>query len=271
MSIFSIVTPSYNQAHFIERTIESVISQTWDFTIEYFVEDAGSTDSTVDILKKYERIIASDPKYTHVTFHRVSEKDKGQSHAINKGLAKTTWDILTYLNSDDTYLPWCLEKVAESLEQSWSQRCYGKCHIINLEDKTIRTWLTSYKNLWLKAKRSYWKLLTENYISQMATFRTREAYKAIWDFDEEEHLCMDYNYWLRLWKLYDPAYIDEYLANFRFYHTSKSGARFEKQFEDQYRLAKNFSNWKYKIAMGIHRIFYIRTKTIYKILYWLKL
>jgi glycosyltransferase involved in cell wall biosynthesis len=108
----SIVTPSYNQDEFIERTILSVINQKWDFEIEYFVMDWWSKDWTVEILKKYEKKLAWNKR---IAFKRVSEKDKGQSDAINKWLKQATWDILTYLNSDDTLEEWALQLVVDNL------------------------------------------------------------------------------------------------------------------------------------------------------------
>jgi hypothetical protein len=101
--------------------------------------------------------------------------------------------------------------------------------------------------------------LTENFISQMTVFRTREAFIEVGFFDEDEHLCMDYEYWLRLGKKYTPAYIDEYLANFRFYTTSKSGSFYTKQFSDQFRLANKYSGGEWKTALFVHRLFRWRT------------
>ncbi|HZY81117.1 MAG TPA: glycosyltransferase family 2 protein [Cyclobacteriaceae bacterium] len=109
----SIVTPSFNQGKFIEETIRSVIDQDYP-DIEYIVIDGGSTDETVDILRKYNDRI----KYW------VSEKDEGQSHAINKGFEKATGDICAYINSDDVYLPGAFRAIGESyLKQHWSWCC----------------------------------------------------------------------------------------------------------------------------------------------------
>lgn len=103
----SVITPSFNQGDFIEKTINSVLSQNYP-NLEFIIIDGGSTDNTVDIIKKNE---------SHITYW-VSEPDRGQSHAINKGAAKSTGEILTWLNSDDWYLPGTLLRFAELFQQN---------------------------------------------------------------------------------------------------------------------------------------------------------
>ncbi len=102
---FSIVTPSFNQAHFLEETILSVLNQRYP-NLEYIVIDGGSTDNTVEIVRKYEEHIA----------YWVSEKDRGQVDALNKGFARATGDILAFINSDDVYLPGTFAAVAKAFE-----------------------------------------------------------------------------------------------------------------------------------------------------------
>jgi len=123
-SKISIVTPSFNQGRFIEETIRSVLDQNYP-NLEYLVIDGGSTDQTIDIIRKYE------PQLSYWE----SEKDRGQVHAINKGLARATGDIFAYINSDDVYLPGALSKVAQYFEEhpsvEWvcgDTRMFGEGH-----------------------------------------------------------------------------------------------------------------------------------------------
>lgn len=249
----SIVTPSYNQAQFIERTIQSILDQDYP-NLEYIVMDGGSTDGTVDILKKYSDQI----KWK-------SEKDGGQSEAINKGLRMATGDIVAFLNSDDTYEPGAFIKVAEFFENhpdiKWA---YGKCKIVNENDVEIRKPITWYKNLLLR-RYTYRKLLTENFISQPATFWRREIHKDIGYINEQEHFTMDYEFWLRIGKKYPAGVINDYLANFRMYDTSKSGSLSNPQFKDELRIAKSFSDGA-QLPIFLHKINYFKIVWTYKLM-----
>ncbi len=248
----SIITPSFNQVQFIERTILSVLNQTYK-DIEYIIMDGGSTDGTLEILKKYSKQIIWS-----------SEKDNGQSEAINKGLRLATGEIVAFLNSDDTYELGAILEVVDFFHKNETKKwVYGKCKIINKNDQEIRKPITLYKNLLLK-KYSYGKLLSENFISQPATFWKRELHQDIGYLNEAEHFCMDYDFWLRIGKKYPAGVINKYLANFRYYPNSKSGSVNKKQFRDELRIAKKFGE-KYKLALIIHGFNYFKITTIYSI------
>lgn len=249
----SIITPSYNQAHFIERTIKSILDQGYP-NLEYIVMDGGSTDGTVKILKKYG---------DRITWK--SEKDGGQSEAINKGLRMAKGDIVAFLNSDDTYEPGALEKVAEYFTENpdikWA---YGKCRIINEDDVEIRRPITWYKNMLLR-RYTYRKLLAENFISQPATFWRRELHKKIGFINEKEHYTMDYEFWLRIGRKYPAGVINGYLANFRMYDASKSGSLANPQFQDELRIAKKFSGGA-RLPIFLHKINYYKITWTYKLM-----
>jgi glycosyltransferase involved in cell wall biosynthesis len=253
----SIITPSYNQAQFIERTILSVLDQNYP-DLEYIVMDGGSTDGTVEILKKYaDRIIWK------------SEKDNGQSDAINKGLRIATGDIIAYLNSDDTYAPGTFEKIRLFFQEHPGKKwAYGKCRIIDADDQEIRKPITAYKNFLLK-NYSYAKLLSENFISQPATFWKREIHAEMGFFNESEHYCMDYEFWLRIGQKYSAGVIRDYLANFRYYATSKSGGVNKKQFQDELRLAKQYGKG-FPRSLLLHRFNYYKITSIYQLLNLIK-
>ncbi|HAX95810.1 MAG TPA: glycosyltransferase, partial [Prolixibacteraceae bacterium] len=136
----SVVTPSYNQGQFIEETIRSVLLQGYP-NLEYIVMDGGSTDGSVKIIKKYEPWLS----------YWVSEPDRGQSHAINKGINRAAGEILFWLNSDDLCLPGAFFKAAESFSQYPNQKLViGQAQIINQYGEVIgelRSQFTTWEEL----------------------------------------------------------------------------------------------------------------------------
>ena len=119
----SIITPSLNQGEYIERTILSVLNQKGNFQLEYIIIDGVSTDNTLDIIKKYQDSLTW-----------VSEKDRGQSDAINKGFNMASGDLFAWLNSDDTYEENALSEVAERYREYRFKWCFGDCRKI-IEDE----------------------------------------------------------------------------------------------------------------------------------------
>jgi glycosyltransferase involved in cell wall biosynthesis len=210
----SVVVPSYNSARFIEETVQSILDQDYPAK-ECIVIDGGSNDGTVEILKKYgDRI-----KW-------LSEKDKGQSDAINKGMKLAQGEIVTYLCADDVYEPGCLQKVADLFTANKNcQWLYGKCRIVSESGREIRRPITWYKVFWQK-RYSYNWLLVSNFIAQPAVFWRRDKGAATGLFDINAHLTMDYDYWLRMGSQHKPGFINAYLADFRWHPVSKSATGF---------------------------------------------
>ena len=239
--MISVITPSYNQAGFIERTIESVRCQRMDFPVEHIVIDGGSKDGTVDILIKYSGCI----RYR-------SEPDHGMQDALNKGFAMATGDIIGWLNADDTYLPGALQKAATYFDRHpdclW---LYGNCRIVDEHDREIRKWITAYKNS-LSRKFSFNRLLTTNFISQPAVFFRRSVLETAGPIDLDLPTAMDYDLWLRLAKLGSPGYIDEDLACFRVHGQSISSRNYKSQFEEQYRIHERYD--QNRLLLIKHRI-----------------
>jgi glycosyltransferase involved in cell wall biosynthesis len=242
----SIITPSFNQAAFIENTINSVLSQNYP-KIEYIVLDGGSTDGTIDILHRYDSKI-----------RWISEKDLGQSNALNKGFRMASGDIFAYLNSDDTYEPGALLKVGEFFkEHAEAHWVTGKCKIIDKEGFEIRKFVSAYKNMWLNIH-SYNALLVLDYISQPSTFWSREIVNKVGLYDESLYYTMDYDYSLRIGKLFKLNLINDYLANFRIHPAAKSG-NIRDHFNADYLTSSKYMNSKFlKVLHKLHNELIIR-------------
>ena len=248
----SVITPSFNQFVFIERTIQSVLQQKVDFSFEYFVLDGGSTDGTQEFLQKYENRL-----------RWISEPDNGQADAVNKGIAMATGEIIGWLNSDDVYAHGALQKVIHYFdEHPECQWLYGRCNIIDEEGREIRRWLTTYKNYRIR-KFTEESLLIENCISQPAVFFRKSAFNKVGRLATGFHYAMDYDLWLRLGKLSRPGIITDYLAGFRVHLHSKSNRNSREQFIEQYHIHKKYD--KRRIYLFLHRVYMFMT--IYG--YWL--
>jgi glycosyltransferase involved in cell wall biosynthesis len=222
----TVMTPTYNQGDYIEQAIESVLSQNYP-NLEYLVMDGGSTDQTLDVLRKYEH---------HIQWF--SQKDRGQSHALNKGFQFATGDVICYLNSDDLFTSDALLKVGGFFkEHPQAYWLTGKCIIIDENGKEMRKSGTIYKNFWLR-RQSLKVLGMMNYISQPSTFWRREAFEKVGYFDERWYYAMDYDYWLRLAKHYRLWFLDEYLACFRVHPASKGSSSARSQFGEELEVAR---------------------------------
>ena len=202
--LVSVVTPSFNQGRFIGRTIDSVLGQSYP-RIEYRVIDGGSTDNTVEVLRGYGDRVAW-----------VSEPDRGQTHAINKGLAQARGDIQCYLNSDDTLTPIAIATVVNLFRQHpHVDMVYGDADYIDAEDQVIRPYAT--------ADYSFERLMQDCCVCQPAAFWTAAIAREIGPFDETLNYVMDYDYWLRMGRHGALIrHIPVHLANSRLYAETKT-------------------------------------------------
>jgi glycosyltransferase involved in cell wall biosynthesis len=219
---FSVITPSYNQGQFIERTIQSVLSQQ-GVSFEYLVCDGGSTDETVTILQRYQ---------DHL--HWLSEPDRGQADAINKGISQTTGEVIAWLNSDDIYYPSALSKVqAIFLAHPEVQVVYGDAYHIDRDDRILEPYPTAPWN--------YRQLRQVCFLCQPATFFRRQLVEQYGLLDAQLKFCMDYELWLRYGKQTDFFYLPEVLAGSRLYEDNKTlGQRVAVHREINQMLAQKF-------------------------------
>lgn len=249
----SIITPSLNQGAFIERTILSVLEQVVDVPFEYIVIDGGSTDGTLDILKKYADRI-----------RWISEKDTGQSDALNKGIKMATGDIIAYLNSDDIYYPGALQKVVDQFSNHPDKKWfYGMARMIDDHDIEIRKWISWYKKINAQTF-SYPRLLRENYISQPAVFFKKEAIQTAGNFDTSLHYAMDYDLWLRLAAVSPPVVVKDDLAAFRLQRASKSSLGYKNLFVEQYQVHQRYDRNRWRLFK--HRVTIALILMTYRIL-----
>lgn len=230
----TIITPSYNQGKYIKRTIESVLSQDMDH-LEYIVMDGGSTDETVEILESYgDRI-----KWA-------SEKDKGQTDAVNKGIRLSTGDIIGWLNSDDIYYPGTFESVMRIFEQNPQINVvYGNAYHIDEEDRVIEEYYTEDFD--------YERLKEVCFICQPSLFFRKKLVEKYGYLDDSLQYCMDYDYWLRLGKGEKFYRLDQFIAGSRLYDDNKTLGSRRKVHEEMLKmqkknLGKADKKWIYNLA-----------------------
>lgn len=205
MTLISIVTPSYNQARFLEATMRSVLEQDYP-GIEYIIMDGGSTDGSVEIIKKYSDRLA----------WWVSEKDQGQTDAINKGFARAKGDILAWINSDDTYQPGALRAVAEYFAAHPEiGLVYGDANYID-EAGNISGRFPAAQTDYERLRRGY------VHIPQQAAFFRADLWKKVGPLDPSFYFAMDYDLWVRLAAQGPIQYVPQTWANFRIHGAGKT-------------------------------------------------
>lgn len=223
LPLLTIITPSFNQGHFIEETILSVLSQNYP-NLEHLVLDGGSTDSTVEILKKYPHI------------RWVSEQDRGQTHAVNKGVQMAKGEIIGWVNSDDTFMPGAFDVVIERFRTEPACRVvFGDYHAIDERGATLYS-TKGFCGPYVDMIR-WWDYTYA--IHQPTLFVRREVFQTAGLLDESYHYTMDYEWWLRVARLYSFEHIPYYIATYRMHRDAKTFAPLEQYvYPEQLRASK---------------------------------
>jgi len=203
--LVTIITPSFNQAPYLEETINSVLGQTYP-RIEYIIMDGGSTDGSVEIIKRYQNKLA----------YWVSEKDRGQTDAINKGFARAKGEVLAWINSDDTLRPNAVEEAVRFLNDNPDiGLVYGDTHYIDEHSKVIGRFPAAQTDL-ARLRRGY------VHIPQQASFFRKSIWDQIGPLDPEFFFAMDYDLWVRIAGKAEIRYLPRWWANFRLHRGAKS-------------------------------------------------
>lgn len=242
----SVITPSYNQARYLEQTIRSVLGQGYP-RLEYFVIDGGSTDASVEIIRRYASQLSG----------WVSEPDQGQADAINKGFRRATGEIIAWLNSDDLYQPGAIEKaVAAFAQHPAAGLIYGD--VLSIDENA------SVFNRQIFQPADLTSLMSFNIISQPAVFMRRAVLTQAGFLDPSYHLLLDHQLWLRMARLAPLVYLPQTLAAARYHAEAKNLARTADFGREAFRLVEwmradphfstLFEQNRRRILAGAHRL-----------------
>ena len=225
----SIVTPSFNQAPFLERTIKSVLDQDYE-NLEYIIIDGGSSDGSVDIIRKYSNRLA----------YWVSEPDRGQPDAINKGLRRATGDWLAWQNSDDVYYPGSFAGLARAaVEHPRAHLITGNMAAIDPEDKRLR--VHRYVRPTYGAIRAEGMILTNQ-----AAFWRKSVHDSIGYVNESLTCAFDYEWFLRVTERFEAWHVPEIWGGLRIYDATKT-VQMAQRFAEEIALVRSerpFPRWK---------------------------
>ena len=240
----SIITPSFNQGHFLEDTIQSVLAQDYP-NLEYILVDGGSKDDSLAVIQKYQQHFA----------WWVSEKDRGHADALNKGFARATGDILAWLNSDDTYLPGAIsEAVAFIQEHPAVGMVYADADLMDDESHFIGRFAakqTSYNQM----------LRGSVHIPQATTFFRSDLWRKVGPLDLNLFFAFDYDLWVKLAKVSEVRYLPRTWARFRMHEMGKSVKNDDRCYPDMIKVYEREVGGgisEIKIRAAVRRLFYAR-------------
>ena len=259
--LISIVMPSFQQVAYLEEAVRSVLDQE-RVEVELLVMDPGSTDGSRELLEALHREYGG-----RLVLH--FDPDRGQSDAVNRGMGLARGRVLGWLNSDDRLRPGALARVAGLLDCPEPRWVYGRAGMIDGRGRPHASFIVGYKN-WRGRRFSLYKLLTENFIPQMAVFWNR----AMWDragiLDLDRHLDMDYDLWLRFARVTPPVVLADDLADFRVHPSAKGSLQTGEQLDAALATARRHAaglGFRGEAALLLHRFLGWRTRLVYR---WLK-
>ena len=227
----SVITPSLNQDRFIERSIRSVLLQGIP-DLEYVICDGGSSDETIQILKGYRDKL----KWK-------SEPDRGQAHAVNKGISQTNGDIICWINSDDVYYAGTLQTVQRVFRDNPATfALYGKADHIDEEDNVIEAYPTEPWN--------YHRLADVCFLCQPAVFFRRDLVRRFGALDETLQYCMDYELWLRYGKHIRFQYLEQKLAGSRMHSSNKTSSQRRAVHDETSEMLRR-NTWLRSVSLGL--------------------
>ncbi len=233
--LVTIITPSYNQGRFIAATIESVLAQDYPH-IEYVIMDGASTDETAEVARRYAGRLEF-----------VSEKDRGQSHAINKGFQRARGEIVAWLNSDDTLLPGAVRRAVAALDaHPEAAACYGEGYLLDEAGHvTCRFPHTQPFDLWRLVNVS-------DYILQQSVFFRRAALEQIGWVREDLHYVMDWDLLIRLAQRWPLQYVPAYFGCLREYGAAKTSSGGDKRIAEIARVLRQHSGQRWPIGLLVY-------------------
>jgi glycosyltransferase involved in cell wall biosynthesis len=238
----SIVIPSYNKAVFIGKTLESIFNQRYK-NLELIIQDGGSTDGTIEIIKKFTM------KHSIIW---ESKRDKGQLDAINIGLKKATGEILTFINADDCYVPGAFTAISNAYMASSDALWFaGRGIVIDEKGEEIAKAVTWYKNFLLSLNSKFY-LLIINYLMQPSVFFTKGAFKKYGPFSGTLNFITEYDFWLKLSKISMPIVVNKNISKFRIERNTKTKTMSGKLLSADWEIVNKYT--KNPVMLVLHKL-----------------